>query len=192
MVTAQTQEKRNKIVLLVGRKGSGKTWKARLLAATYRRVVVIDPMAEFGGGAVGSGIDCVQWLWRRRQHRTWSCICRPTGDRDEDAIWRALGPDGWLCNCAVVVDEVDRWCTPSWTRAELRHLIHYGRHRRVDLIASARRIANCSRDLSSQADTIAAYCTTEPRDLAHLRAYMDTDGLDRLAVGEYRCGGDPI
>jgi hypothetical protein len=149
-------------------------------------------MCEFGGGAVGSGIDCVEWLWQQRTRRRWSCICRPTSDRDEDAIWRALGADGWIGDCMLVVDEVDRWCTPSWTRAELRHVIHYGRHRRIDVVATCRRIANTSRDLSSQADTICAFATCEPRDLADLASYMDTEGLAKLGVGEYRCGGELI
>jgi len=60
-----------------------------------------------------------------------------------------------LGNCTVVLDEFDRAAfNKKWVSPSIRHIVHEGRHRRVNLMGTFRRTANVPEDLLSQADVV--------------------------------------
>ena len=176
-------EKKNEIVLIVGKKGYGKTTLARAIAQRQSRVMVFDPMADFGAGIVGSGTDIAQWM-RAKSRRQYTAICRPTSDDDAEMFWATVG-DRSVRDCTVIIDEIDRVCTPSWTHPVVHDLIHYGRHRSISIVGTCRRPSNTSRDLSANADSIVAFRVDEPRDVDYLRRWMDVAGIETLEPLEY-------
>jgi len=88
-------------------------------------------------------------------------------------------------DCLLVVDEIDRYIGPSSGRPELEHVIHYGRHDRVSLVATARRPANVGPLIRSQADCIASFAMRETVDLEALASRLPAAELPTLGVGDY-------
>lgn len=153
-------------------------------------MVVLDPLEQFGGGCVlARAAHLEPWLRRAVRRSTFCAIVRPASEADEDAFWRTTLPrrdGGLLSDCSLIIDEVDRWSRPSWTRPELRRLIHYGRHQRLDLLCTCRRPANIGADLRSQADRWIAFQVTEGLDLDYLARHLDDwQRLPSLGVGEH-------
>ena len=178
----------NILLLIVGKKGHGKTTLARAIAAAAPRSVVLDPKSEFGGAPVCGGAAAAEWLWEMHRKTEYALIVRPVNVIDEAAFWRIWfdpAGGGFMADCMLVIDEVDRWCGPNNCEPALWHLIHYGRHQSVDLVVTCRRAANIGPTLRSQADNIVAFRTDEPLDVEQLGKVMDVSGLDNLAPGEY-------
>jgi len=72
----------------------------------------------------------------------------------------------------LVLDEMDRACQGKrWIAEEVRHLVHEGRHERVDLFGTFRRTANVSEDLLSGSDFVFLFRHSEaaPYDLRTIR-----------------------
>jgi hypothetical protein len=86
----------------------------------------------------------------------------------------------------LAIDEVSYWTKPNQTAPALSDLIRYGRHWRVDLLGVARRAAETSRELTSQADELYTFAVHEPRDLAYFGEIMPAEVCAKIpALGQY-------
>lgn len=160
----------NEVGVIFGKKGSGKTTLARSLAATARRVLVLDTLGtDYGGGAVvGRAADLDGYYQRVRGGSDFCIIARPTDQRLVDRFfWHVRHSE----NVVAIVEEADRYCSPSTIHPDLNWSINYGRQFGQSLVACARRAHRVHRDLTANADWIVAHTTTEPRDLDYLATY---------------------
>jgi len=138
---------------------------------------VLDPMGDFGG-VVGSAAEITEYWRERGRRRRWHLVVRPQDDADLSMAWHFVSQ---VVDCVVVVDEIDRYAGIHRMVPELSDLAHYGRHRAVSLVGTARRPANVNRDLTALADELVCCRVTEPRDLAYLAQWMGTETAQRLA-----------
>ena len=96
------------------------------------------------------------------------------------------GSPGPFTDATVILDEVDMLCTAGQAHPALHRLIHYGRHQRVNLVATARRPQDMYRGLTSQADTIVAFRADELLDLEYLKSKrLDPAEIEALAPLEF-------
>lgn len=172
------------VVLIVGRRGSGKSELLRRIRAHRARVVVADVLC--GDRAVDARPRTVAYdapeyfdaLRAAARQSTWDVVARP--DRwDDGAEWLAAallpppraehGYASAVGGVTVACDEADVLAPNSAAIApEVRALVQRGRHYRISILAATRRPAECHRDLSSQADALVTFAQHEPRDLAYL------------------------
>lgn len=183
----QQAQKRNEILGVFGRKGSGKTTLLRTIAARMPRVLVLDSKSDFGGGCiVESGAALRAYFAKVSSGREYHVIARPRSDEDMEAVMDVAAN---ATDLVFVVDEIDRWCTPTKQHPALRHLVHYGRHQAVSLVAAARRPANVSRDFTAECDSLVCFAMREPRDLEYLASYMDVSRVPELPPLSYVTDG---
>lgn len=71
-------------------------------------------------------------------------------------------------NCALVLDELENYCSPDYCPPVLLALAKVGRHRRVSYLGTSVRPADVSRDVTSSASVVFAFRMAEPRDLDYL------------------------
>lgn len=162
----------NAIVLAVGKKGSGKTYRLQQLAKRCRRAIIADPEGKWptrrGDGVVTSGLDLVAWLREcgAADPRTkFRVIYRDTADRMALA---APGAAFAIRNLTLVFDEL-AWITPRAQAPEyLRWLVQFGRERRINLLATTREPQEIPDLIFSQVD------------LAYFFAMQPGNGLDRV------------
>jgi len=157
----------NRIVGILGRKGSGKSCALRELVARAPRLVVWDPMAEHGALCLNH-LESIQRLVRflhwSRGRSSWSANYVPHHDLAEEFNLFA----GWIYRYGrmlVAVEEVPMISQPNWVPPEFDRLIRLGRHRQIDLVWTGQRAAEIARRLTAATDVFVLYAQTEARDL---------------------------
>lgn len=173
----------NDITVILGRKWCGKSTRARALAMSRPRRIVIDPMFEHEElGAVCRSFDALVSYLRLMRAGPYGLVFRSLDDYERDMVVNlttAGSPDvPPLPGVTVLIDEIDRICSPSSITPGLKRLVNYGRHFGVSLIALARRPRAIHHDLTSQADRMIIGQMQEPADVDYLRKFI---GLDLAA-----------
>lgn len=169
-------DRSNTIYVIVGKKGSGKTTLAKKLHAQASRRITIDPMWEYKDGVIVTTFDDLVSYVRPRRFAQYSVILRTMDDVERDNVIEFLTTGEpntpTLPNVTILIDEIDRLCSPREITDELHRLVNYGRHYGVDLIAVSRRPRAMHRDITANADAIAIGQTQEPRDVDYLEEFV--------------------
>lgn len=188
-------ERRNHVVTVTGRRGSGKSVLiAKRIVPTFPRVLTVDWTGEaretYPGAAEVYGldatIDALQAMHKgNRDLETgapgeWHLIvvCDPS---DVGTLCSMLAPrydGGKTPALAAVVGGVCLEChemdviapvSGAGSAAQVADAIARGRHARLSFVCAAQRPAQVLRLLTSQSDSIYAFRAHEPRDLQWLR-----------------------
>lgn len=167
---------------LVGRRGTGKTTEMnRLLQECGGGVGFFDTLSKHAGVFTGYAIinepgSLVNYL-RLNRGRRFRWLYQPrAGDLDAHfrAVCSIVRAFGWMI---FGVDELDKLCGARWGDArmcpELYHLVNYGRHERVSMIATARRPRAVPRGYTAESEM----------RLFHMKERADIDYFEDL-VGE--------
>jgi len=187
----------NRVQVIVGRKGSGKSTLVAEIMASEPRVICIDSMAEYDrlpGGRrmeVLEGTDaCLDAIVEADERRSSFRLACRTLDVDENLD--LLGVAYHCPGTMIVVEESSLYCSPQSFPREIAQLIRYGRHKQLDLVFVARRPAELHRDLTANADVLVTFQQQEPRDLEYLRAFYgdDVEDLPTLPPYHVRVFGD--
>lgn len=172
--------RRNEIGVVFGRKGSGKTYWARGYVDKYSGPVLIwDSAADFAGPACAHPVrnaavfygfaDVLEAASAGRFDDSSRIVVQEGRNAAGLASFeRACAWTRRAGNMLFVVDEVDLFCSPSRIPDALSDCVSLGRHSCLDMLFLARRPAEVHREITSQADWIRAFKTTEPRDLVYL------------------------
>jgi len=175
--------------VVFGLKGSGKTYLVRRLLLHHPRVLIVDPHREYGSVAVevSSPQELTDYLegtagrWRIAYFNTHL-------EDDFELLTRAAWSIG---NLLFVVEEVDRFCSPTWISDSFFQIVNYGRHapggelagsRPVDYLAVSRTPADVHRSLTRQAYEIYCFTIAEPRDIDYLSRWVSRDFAEGLST----------
>ena len=175
-----------KIILIFGKRGSGKSYLANKLIETESRLIIFDTLSEYTGGVVFEDREKFFEFWRshyRRPHRLIYQPLQPDREIEEIAgLVYALG------DITFVVEEIDCYCTSFQISESFAHVIQRGRHRNITLIGITQRPYGINRLLTSQAKEIYIFNTNEPRDRDYLKTLLGQEveiKLDQLKQYEY-------
>jgi len=177
----------NEIVVILGRKGCGKTTLLRRFVSGKRRVIFFDPICQFGDGVIISDpVSLIQFL-QNNCEKSYRIIYNPDPDfkvpddlvedrKETDYIKRHFAA---LCeivrnlyNVYFAVDEVDL-VTKAWECPNsFRSLIAHGRHSEISIVATTRRQTETARLLTSQADILISFEQHEPSDIKYLATFF--------------------
>ena len=152
------------------------------------RVIILDSMGhDYGGGCVvRDGRSLVEYYNRVRTFNRFCIIVRPHDMQTMDLFFRSLEK---IRNTWIVIDEVDRYCTPHQIRPGLEWLINCGRHFNLSILAASRRPHKVHRDLTAQADVIVVHQMHEARDLEYMSDFIPIDGIRHMPKLQWRAYG---
>ena len=164
------------IACYFGRKGSGKTTSMQRDARTATRMLVHDPVFQWGSHA--TQVSDPAALLAIVAKPEWRVAL--TDPAVENGAWLAqvavaCGP------CLLVYDECDWSFSAAKVPKELRDAISYSRHYRIDIFGGARRPSDVPRLLTANADRITCHRVVEPRDLDYLTGYAGTAFAGKVA-----------
>jgi len=188
----------NALVLAVGKKGSGKTYKLQQIAKRCRRAIIADPEGKWpvrrGDQVVTSGLSLTRFL--RDVGALDPRVRFRVVYRGEDVERMALAaPGAAFCvrNVTLVFDEL-AWITP---RAQpplyLSRLVQFGRERRVNLLATTREPQEIPDLIFSQADLVYFFQVQPGNGLDRLRRRYGVElasALPTLAARNFRTYGN--
>jgi hypothetical protein len=174
---------------LAGIRGMGKTTEvARRLNACGGGTVFFDPLAKHGplfpSGVLIHQPGQLQEYLRINRGRRVRVVYQPRAgslDAHFQAVCAIVRAFGWL---VLAVDELDtvsgpRWGS-SWMCQEFYHLVNYGRHCRVSLLATARYPNAVPRGYTSQCTSMSLFRITEPKHLKYFEEYIGAENTSRL------------
>jgi hypothetical protein len=183
-----------KIILIFGKRGSGKSYLAHKLIEQESRILIFDMMGEYLDGVVFEREDHRQMteFWRKVYRGRFRLIYQPLNPEAEfeqiaDFVYT-------LGNMCFVVEEMDCFCSPHTISDAFAHIIQRGRHKDITLIGITQRPFGIHRLLTSQAKEIYIFRTNEVRDREYLRILLGQEveaKLDQLQEYEYLKWTDP-
>jgi DNA helicase HerA-like ATPase len=165
----------NRIIIVQGKKGSGKTTLCNEMLESEKRYIVVDSLREYTCGTTFESVQEFAGFAKTKMRGKIQSVVRVGTDDDFDKLCRIVKVLGEVKPILYVVEEADIRCSPTYLPASLDQLIRYGRHWGVSLLAISRRPAEITRHLTAQADTIIAFQTFEPRDLEFFRKRCGLD-----------------
>jgi len=175
-----------KIILIFGKRGSGKSYLAKKLVEAEQRLIVFDTLSEYKEGVVFEDRKEFVEFWKRVYIHPYRLIYRPLlPDQEIEEVASCVFALGNLC---FLVEEIDCYCTSYQISDSFAHIIQRGRHKNITLIGITQRPFGIHRLLTSQAKEIYIFNTNEPRDREYLRTLLgqEIEGkLDSLKQYEY-------
>lgn len=173
--------RQNKIIAVFGRKGSGKTTLVKYLVRSCRRLILIDPLAEYENGTIVYTREDL--YYQATRYKEFRIIFRPMNyDDDENYTDVDYAADLALAlkNATLVIDEVDKYCNSWYMSKQLNYCIQYGRHFGVYVIITSRQANRVRNDITAQADYIITFQQQGQQSLKYLRGYNDDDNIDNV------------
>jgi len=175
-----------KIILIFGKRGSGKSYLAKKLVENEQKLLIFDTLSEYIDGVVFEDYDKFAAFWKQVYIHPYRLIYRPLKpDVEIERIAELVFTIGDIC---FLVEEIDCYCTAYQISESFAHVIQRGRHKNITLIGVTQRPYGVHRLLTSQAKEIYVFNTNEPRDREYLRTLLGQEidsKLDTLKQYEY-------
>lgn len=161
----------------------------------YKRKVIIDFMDEYFfeskteinsdnfryANSLHDVINSLRLLW---QTKNFTIIYKPH-DGEIEKVLELVNATG---NVTLIIEEIH--LLSKSTQSNLYRILTTGRHKNINVIATAQRPYRVSRDLTAQSDIIISFRQTEKRDIDYLTEFSDEAGtlsekLRKLRTGKF-------
>jgi hypothetical protein len=176
---------------IAGKRGMGKTTEmARLLGSCGGGVLFFDSLSRhesiLSRCKLFSQPGKLEAYLRVNAKRRFRLLYQPQAGSLDDhfrAVCTIVRAFGWMI---FGVDELDMLCGSQWgdrrMPPEFYHLVNYGRHCRVSMLATARRPMAVARGYTSQCLEMRLFGMTERADLKYFEDYIGQTDAQRLAT----------
>ncbi len=162
------------ITLVFGKRGSGKTYLVKKLIRDLYSAVVADVFNEYAPLPLAK---TPQDIVDNRKIRVMM--------DSENAENLFLETISHLKNRTIVIEEIDRFCSPYWIEPRLDRLVRYGRHKNISIIGVSRRPVEIHRNLTANANEIISFRMIEPNDLKYFRQISTNFSMEIQHLGRY-------
>ncbi len=180
----------NRIVLVVGFRGSGKSTVAASILRANNGVFVFDPHVDPAYSWIPNTARTVEQLadysrWRREvsPKRVWVRYVPdgrldPFETLDEFCAWAWAWRNIWVC--IEEVSEATRSPSAAGMPPELRQIVNQGRHKGINQIYCGLRYAEIPRPISAGADVQILFRSGEPLDLDSMRSRIGSEATEKV------------
>jgi energy-coupling factor transporter ATP-binding protein EcfA2 len=190
-----SEQAQNKIVVLCGFRGSGKSTFAQTLLKPQTNIVVYDPNEDpvydwipntvyslKGPGSLAEFFD-----WCRRGQKFSLAVRYIPGENEKGSLFDDANEFCRMIwegrNLWVVFEEVHQianTASPSSMPPQLRKIVNRGRHRNISVLATGLRFAEIPRPITAGANLYIIFQTAEPLDVEELRRRVGADATDEI------------
>lgn len=174
MLSGGGTDEQNKIVGVIGRKGTGKTTlTAEILKRCDREFIFNTAGDHHWVPDQFTNLDeaYVYIFDRSADPRPFIGSYTPESD-DEDGlqsdfaeICKAVWESG---NLTFVVEELPMLSAPQWAPPRFDRIVRLGRHRAINVVYTGQRASECPRRVTAATDVFILFHTSEPADLERI------------------------
>lgn len=165
----------NRIVLVTGQKGTGKTYLAQKIARSLldhgRRLFVLSPHNDINI----PGLMLVRSVSGFKRIAGHSVLCLPDDDEVASAFFSFvsyLQENSRAAPLWLLVDELSMFLDVRRPFDAFLHLVRYGRNKGISMIGTVQRVAQVHNDFIANADYKILFRVQEVNDLAYLKRYV--------------------
>jgi len=165
-------KEQKEVKVILGKRGSGKSTLARELVKDGPRLIIYDSTGhDYAEGVIITDYDALLDYLIRQEQKTFRVTYKPLhSERDFEPVCKIIKRLG---NVSFLVDECDLYATPAFTPENFLWILKIGRHKDIEVVCISRRPAEMSRNITAQAEQFFIFRTTEPRDIAYLKGFVD-------------------
>jgi hypothetical protein len=172
----------NKIVAVVGRKGSGKSTIFRKILGRASCLFLLDTMGEHDWipnqlYTLESVKRFLGWASLQKQFAG-SFVCEDEIEPNFDQVANWIYGQGRM---TLGIEEVPFFCQPGFLPPGLDRIARLGRHREVSLVYTGQRMAEIARRLTAATDAFILFAQHEPRDLDAIAARCSREVADLVS-----------
>lgn len=183
---------------ICGMTESGKTYRANEEAKKYRKRISFDPARCLKDGVIydNPSNKQISEIYKKHAHLdSFSIIIRP-GGKVERKFWldkviklaRSLGErvgtyenqKKGLDRIVVLIDEIDKCCTPTQQSPDLQWLINEGRHYSLDTIAISRLPQRVHTDITGNSSKLICFNLQTDVALRVFYGLVGSDGVSKI------------
>ena len=160
------------IILIFGKRGSGKTTLMKKLIEDQTRLIIYDPMWEYSDATLKifqNQMDLIKFL-KKRGDTLFRIVYQPQQPTQEFNFVCQLVY--CLYDVIFACEEIDLGTSHNYTPPPLERIICQGRHKGISLYATTRRPPEVPKLLTSQANKLYVFKMHEPKDLAYFKEIM--------------------
>jgi len=171
------------IKLIVGKTGSGKTFKCLNLTRHTERVIYFDTQGkDYTDGVMFYNLDELSRFWLKVYRGKFRLIYRPL---DPMAEFEEICKLAFTCgNLTIVTEELPSLCGSQFIGAEFRKVIFRGRMQDIHFIGLMQRPIGIHRDITSQATEIFIFNIDEPGDVKYFTSRIGQNIEERIRALE--------
>jgi hypothetical protein len=168
------------IVVIFGKRRSGKTVFLRHLAKHLKRYIIWDINWEHGN--LGYVVHHHHFIMPEFNRGMKHLIFQPL-DKSEESFNKFCLIVFSLSNLTVIIEEIERYATVHFMPEGLKRIIDIGRHRGIGLYCTCRRAKRIHGDINFNADHIIVFAQHRPQDKYYLREWIGEKAMqiDNLA-----------
>ena len=176
------------VVLILGKRGSGKSFRLRSLLESESRFLLYNTLGEPEYSrfeTVGSFPELVRALKTPRTFLRLNYIWDGRLEREADFeyVCQAAYETGKL---TFAVDEVDTYCAPNFLPRHLDRIVSLGRHRDINFWCATRRPKEIPPLIRAQATRVVSFVQHEAADIEWCRQVMGDDAFTLPNLGRYK------
>jgi energy-coupling factor transporter ATP-binding protein EcfA2 len=191
-----TDSEQNKIVVVCGFRGSGKSTYTQTLLKRQSNIIVYDPNEDPAYNWIPNTAHSLKtgerslasfFEWCRKKEVTSLAVRYIPEENEKGSLFDDANE---FCRMAwagqhlwVVFEEVHQianTASPSSMPPQLRKIINRGRHKDISVIATGLRFAEISRPITAGANLFIIFQTAEPLDVEELRRRVGADATDEI------------
>jgi len=180
----------NEIIVLLGHKGSGKTYLSRKIIERKDSYIIYDPVRNFSGSGtiIEDPQSAIEYLKKKPQG--FKIVYQPdSSSLEKDVFLSEFKKICYIVHCLsntyFLVDEIDTYVKPTSCPHYFNNLIQRGRHLGISLIVTTRRPQETTRHLTAQSDILISFNQHEPSDIKYLGTFFREKAQELRSLPPY-------
>jgi hypothetical protein len=155
-------------IVIVGRKGQGKTIFTSFIVKHLRKLIAIDPTWQLHFGYI------VHFPERIAQaFQNYGIVIYQPKNMDEESYRKAFEECLKFSNYTLIVDEVDEFAPATGIIIQpFKEIVNRGRAQGIGLICNTRRPASMHKNIRSNADYVVCFQMHEENDVKYMSKWM--------------------
>jgi len=176
------------LVAAVGRKGSGKSFLAKVTTQLTPRVVVVDPNHEYK--KLDDETVFLKDVTQLRKHvssnffnnrKEYQVVVQHNELNETILFYICEQIKKYCTDTLLVVEELGRYDSlRTHTENPFKNLVDFGRHKGIGIFATARRIVDIPPYMRNSLDTLFAFPTANELDVKLIDSYFSSDVMIEL------------
>ena len=165
--------KSNEVGTIAGKRGMGKSTIARMIGKLFKKLIVYDPMFEYGMlGTRVRNLDDIGQL----DKVVYSPMNNTLEELEKFCDWV------WIHrkNVMVILDEIDEHAKGNFLPPKFGRLCRLGRHKGLGVVGITRRIANLNKTLPALSHHIISFRQNLPNDIEYLAEFIGKQPASKI------------
>ncbi|MDE2102154.1 MAG: hypothetical protein KGL39_33215 [Patescibacteria group bacterium] len=184
--------KPDECILIMGRRGCGKSFLAKRIQSIWPRRVIIDTLAEYKneGELVNNFDDFAESLVELKEKKQKKFVVvyqfNVESDSQQDEFNEILRLCYYFGGIQVVIEEIQLHSNPHWIPKWLKNDLFVGRHKKLSLLFTSQRPGMVHKSIVSQCSHIFCGNLIDGNDINYVSTFLNQESRKLINLPDRR------